>query len=107
MSTYLLIETRSRWESGEVEGFLDLAKDLASAGERVDLVLIQNGVLISRDPAALADLVRTPAATIWADDVSLAFRGIAAEQVPNGIRVAGMKEIISLMMRPRCKTVWH
>src|SRR5205807_9187363 len=49
MSAYLLIETRSRWESGEVEGFLGLAKDLASAGELVDLLLIQNGVLISRD----------------------------------------------------------
>src|SRR5207237_3229690 len=80
MSAYLLIETRSRWESGEVEGFLGLAKDLASAGERVDLLLIQNGVLISRDLEAVADLMRTSSATIWADDVSLALRGIAADQ---------------------------
>ena len=107
MKTYLLIETRSRWESGEVQGFLGLAKDLASAGERVDLLLIQNGVLIGRDLAAIADLRDTSAATIWADDVSLAVRGIAADQVPNGIRVAGMKEIIGLMTRPDCKTVWH
>jgi sulfur transfer complex TusBCD TusB component (DsrH family) len=107
MSVYLLVETRSRWESGEVDGFLDLAKGLASAGERVDLVLIQNAVLISRDRATVADLTRTSIATIWADDVSLALRGIAADHLPNGIRVAEMKRIVGLMTRPDCKTVWH
>ena len=107
MSAYLLIETRSRWESGEVEGFLGLAKDLAAAGERVDLVLIQNGVLVSRDPEAVAALMREPLATIWADDMSLAFRGIAADHLPSGIHVAGMKTIIGLMTRSGCKTVWH
>ena len=107
MSAYLLIETRSLWESGEVASFLSLANDLAAAGEQVDLFLIQNAVLLSRDPAALAAFGGHPSATIWADDVSLAFRGIANTQIAPAIRVTDMKTMIRLIARSGCKTVWH
>jgi sulfur transfer complex TusBCD TusB component (DsrH family) len=107
MTSYLLIETRSLWESQEVAGFLALARELAAAGNRVDVYLIQNAVLITRDADAIAALTGLPQLNVWADTSSLSTRAIPAATLPPRIEVADMNTIVRLMTRPGSKTIWH
>ena len=45
MASYLLIESRDTFRTGEVAFCHDLARRLAAAGDRVTLFLVQNGVV--------------------------------------------------------------
>lgn len=105
---FLLIESRSTWESGEIDSFLRTALDLASAGRQVDLFLIQNGVLMARPGAApfITALQQQPGITIWVDEFSLAAR-LPEPRLLEGLVLAGADKLVELMVRPACKTVWH
>lgn len=108
MSRYLVVETRSRWESSEVGGLLDLVRGLSEAS-RVDLFLIQNAVLMARAGAepGLDALVDEPNVQVWADDFSLDCRGLGAESLNPGVRRAGADALVELLARPGCKPIWH
>lgn len=107
MTPYLLIETRSLWESQEVAGFLALARELTAAGHRVDLFLIQNAVLLTRDERAVEALTANPALTVWADTPSLAARAIPLSGLPSTVGAGDMKTVLRLMTQPGAKTIWH
>ncbi len=108
MARYLLIETRTTWDSGGVRDFLALAEGLAEAGASVDLFLIQNGVLMAYPGVEplVERLLRCPGLTIWVDDFSLATRRLASEPV-EGLRIAGIEALVDLMAQPGSKPVWH
>lgn len=108
LGPFLLIESRSTWESGEIDAFLRTALELASAGGQVDLFLIQNGVLMARTGAEplIAALQQQSGITIWVDEFSLAAR-LPEPRLLEGLVVAGVDKLVDLMVRPDCKTVWH
>jgi len=109
MNPCLLIETRSSWESGEVGDFLEVAGRLGDHGHRVDLFLIQNGVLLARDGAypPLADLVSRPGLHVWADDFSILSRSLRPAELLDGITVTGIATLVELLTRPGGKAIWH
>lgn len=108
MSHYLLIETRTTWESGHVTEFLELAGALADGGNRVDLFLIQNGALMAypKIEPRLEELIGRNGLTIWADDFSLAARSHPQDPL-NGVRIGGADALIELLTQPGCKATWH
>jgi predicted peroxiredoxin len=108
MALYLLIETRSLWESPEVGGFFELATELARASHQVDLFLVQNAVLMARAAdAPLRRLIDELGVPVWVDDFSLATRAIDPTTVASGTTVTGIDRLVDLLTRPGCKPIWH
>lgn len=107
--TYVLIETRTTWESEEVRAFLGLAGALADTGGSVDVFLAQNGVLMAcartLDPA-LVQLMHRPNVTVWVDDFSLASR-VRGRQPGTGVRLGSAAILVQLITRAGCKPIWH
>jgi predicted peroxiredoxin len=109
MPPYLLIETRTLWESAEVADFLALAGSLAKAGNIVDLFLIQNGVLMAFADveSQLVELLDQPGLSIWADDFSLASRSAPHRTLLDGVRIGTAATLVELLTQPGCKPTWH
>jgi sulfur relay (sulfurtransferase) complex TusBCD TusD component (DsrE family) len=108
--TYVLVESRSTFESPDVEGFLGLAARLGEEGHPVVLFLLQNAVLMAARGAAAPALDRlrgSPRVTVRADDLSLAARALDAGGLAAGIRVSGMPELVRLVTRPGALPIWH
>jgi predicted peroxiredoxin len=116
MSGYLLIESRDPFESAGVADFLSLAERLARAGNRVTLVLVQNGVLAARygaqsnappNPAvrALAALA-ADGVKVLADSFALQERGISHNGLIDGVAVATLSTVID-EMAAGAKALWH
>jgi sulfur relay protein TusB/DsrH len=85
MSKFLLIQSKSPWESGDVGRFYGLARELGNAGGEVTFFLVQNGVTAARTGAkdAAFDQLLGGKVRVLADD--LAERGIQMSQVIPGI----------------------
>lgn len=109
MSVYLLIETRSAWESQEVYDFFKLATQLGEDGHTVDLFLIQNGVLMARANAepCVIELITKQKVSVLADDFSLTNRSLKPTDLTEGIQITGMPTLVKLLARPGCKPIWH
>jgi hypothetical protein len=104
--SYLLIESRSDQESAEVATLRRRAAQLCRAGHRVTLFLVQNAVLTGDVTPTLAELLDA-GVEIWADDFSLANRGLAGVPRPAGLRTGGMPELVRMLMAPDVVPVWH
>lgn len=109
MGVYLLIETRSSWESPEVDRFLEVATALVGERHQVDLYLVQNGVLNARAGAngPLAPLIEAHAVPIWVDEFSLNSRALSRRDLMDGVDVTGIDQLVELLTRPGCKPIWH
>jgi len=109
MSVYLLIETRSTYESQEVGDFLNLAAQLGEDGHTVDLFLIQNGVLMAQANAEprLSSLISKGIVSVYSDDFSLTNRSLKPTDLIKGIEIVGMARLVKLLTRPDCKPIWH
>jgi len=106
MSGYLLIESRDPFDSGDTGFLRDLAPRLASAGNRVTVFLVQNGVLPARAGCRVpgfAELTES-GVEVMADEFSLRERGI--ERLQPGIKPAPIDIVIDRMAE-RCKVLWH
>jgi sulfur relay (sulfurtransferase) complex TusBCD TusD component (DsrE family) len=107
MAKYLLIESRSPFESGDVQYFYELARELVEKGNDVTLYLIQNGVFAARRAAkenslhALAEVVK-----ILADDVSLQERSISGDNLVEGVFRSDLGALVD-MVADGVKAVWH
>lgn len=107
MPRYLLIESRSPWESSDVADFYAAARDLVAAGSEVTLFLVQNGVLAARKGAKHSGLAELSSKMkILADDFSLRERGIAKETLASGLQPVSIDEIVDLLAAG-AKAVWH
>ena len=107
MATYVLVESRSPWDSGDVPYLYRLAGDLAAAGNDVTLFLVQNGVLPARSGARADDLpalART--VKVLADEFSLRERAIPARGLVAGVHAAGIEVLVDLLAGG-AKSVWH
>jgi hypothetical protein len=103
---YLLIESRDPFECGEVGYYYALAKDLAFAGNRVTLLLVQNGVLAARANAQAPGLAAAVKAgvSVLADDFSLKERGIA--RLREGVTSTPIDVVVDHLEAGH-KTLWH
>jgi predicted peroxiredoxin len=107
VAKYLLIESRSPWESEDVAYFYGLARDLASAGEEVTLFLVQNGVLPVRSGAKYSGLPTNGSRVrVLADDFSLRERAIGAADLRPGVGAAGIDVVVDLLAEG-ARAVWH
>ena len=107
MAKYLLIESRTPWEAGDVDHYYGLARDLAGAGSEVTLFLVQNGVMPARKGARNAGLqALTGRVKVLADDFSLRERAIAQGALLDGVEAAGIDTVVDLLAEG-AKAVWH
>lgn len=106
MSSYLLIESRSPWEAGDVPYFYGLARDLAGAGNDVTLFLVQNGVLPARKGADSALGSVGSKVKVLVDDFSLRERAMKPDSLMPGVAVSGVDALVDLLAAG-AKAVWH
>ncbi len=109
MGSYLLVETRTSWESSEVVGFFDMAEALADQGNQVDLVLMQNAVVMAKvgQQSRLLELAERSNVTLWADDFSLAERAISESELEGVVALTTMQAFVTMLTRPENKPIWH
>ena len=103
--TYLFLESRSEQESPDVLATLGLVGGLSEAGHDVSLFLVQNAVTMAGRVGELVDLSRA-GVTVWADDHSLAARGLQAPAA-DGIRLGGVSDVVRILTTPGVVPVWH
>ena len=107
MERYLLIESRSPWESGATAEFYRLARDLAGQGHEVTLYLVQNGVLAARAGAREAGLADVAShARVLADDFSLRERGIAVKDLRATVKSGAIETVVD-MLADGVRAIWH
>jgi predicted peroxiredoxin len=108
MGDYLLIESRDPFESNDVAFYYELAANLAKAGSKVTLFLIQNGVFAARR-SHRADGVAAAAKAgvqVLADEFSLRERGIPASRLVTGVKSAALDVVIDQLAEGR-RALWH
>lgn len=110
MARYVMVETRDPFESRDVTNFYDLATQLADKGETVTLFLVQNAVLATRSAAPDNPLssVLSKKVDVLADAFSLRERGIADAERSDGVKTAGMDELVDLALgEAGTRVMWH
>ncbi len=107
MVRYLLIESRSPFESHDVAYMYTMARELIDYGHEVTLFLVQNGVLAARKNAKVAGLEDMPDdVTVLVDDLSLDERAIPHDGLRTNVRVSSLDLVVD-MMAGGAKVVWH
>lgn len=108
MADYLLIESRDPFDSACVGGYLDLAADLAGNGNKVTLLLVQNGVLPARNEtdSGLFRKAADSGVEILAEEFSLRERGIGSDRLAAGVKAAPLEVVID-HMAAGSKVIWH
>lgn len=109
MGKYLLIESRDPFDSADVGQAYELAHGLAEEANEVTVFLVQNGVLPVRKASSTAARVGELArkATVLADDFSLRERGIAPEEMVEGVTPAPIDTLVDLVAESDRKVIWH
>ena len=105
MAKYLFIETRDPFEVRDVKQTWDLAVELGKNGDDVVMFLVQNAVLAVRKEAQVETL-DDASVKVFADDLSLAERGIKQEMLRDGITMAGADELTDFIMEDGRKPIW-
>jgi sulfur transfer complex TusBCD TusB component (DsrH family) len=107
MAKYLLIQSKSPWESGDSSYFYDLAHNLASGGNDVTFVLVQNGVLAARKGANDVELAKLVVnVRVFADDFSLRERAIPTDGLKDGVKTTSIDTVVDLLAEG-AKAIWH
>ena len=108
MSDYFLIESRDPFESAEVAANGELAIELARAGHRVRVFLVQNGVLPARRGASGVALAAVVGAgvPVLADEDSLRERGIAPDRLAPGVVPAPLDLVVDALAAG-ARVLWH
>src|SRR5690242_12745692 len=99
MSRYVLIQSKSSWESGGAGQFYALARELGQAGAEVTVFLVQNGVIGARTGAKDAglDALLGGKVRVLADDFSLRERAIDKGAIKQGIKPSAIDEVVDLL----------
>ncbi|HEY1394014.1 MAG TPA: sulfur reduction protein DsrE [Methylibium sp.] len=108
MAKFLLIESRDPFDNNIVARQYDLAVNLVKEGNEVTLFLVQNGVFPAR-PSVHSVLLTNTARSgveVLADDFSLRERGIAGNQLAEGVKAAPLSVIVDQLADGR-KAIWH
>jgi hypothetical protein len=105
---YLLIESRLPTDDASGQRFGDLGIALARAGNRVRLLLLQDGVLAARPatPFAGFNALLGAGVSLLAEVSSLQAHGIAMQELRTGVRAASL-EIVLDALEAGARVVWH
>lgn len=107
MAKYMIVQSRSPFESADAQYVYTLVRELLDCGNEVTLYLVQNGVLSARRGAKDLGLGAVAhAITVLADDFSLAERSITWEQLLPAVKV-GTAEVVVKALANGDKVVWH
>ena len=106
MSSYLLIESRDPFDSGDTAFIRDLSVRLAGIGDQISVLLVQNGVLPARVGARTSGFPELAQAgvEVLADEFSLRERGIG--HLRPGIKPVAIDVVIDRMAEG-WKVIWH
>jgi sulfur relay (sulfurtransferase) DsrF/TusC family protein len=106
-SEYLLVETHGLWAGPGGARFIEDAGALVASGERVMLLLIQDGVT-SALPAqpGLGELIEG-GASVCVDRLSLAQRALAPKSLHEDVRVVEIEMLARKLLEPGVRVVWH
>jgi hypothetical protein len=105
---FLLVESQGAWSGPMAERFLDDGAALARAGERVSVLLVQDGVTAALPGAGSGvDRLAAAGATVWVDDFSLAQRALPADRVRPGAAVVDMDTVAGKLLGDGVRVVWH
>jgi predicted peroxiredoxin len=108
MSKYVLIQSKSPWESSSVADFYAVARQLAAAGHEVTLFLVQNAALAARREArdpGLAEVVGT-GVQVLVDDFSLRERGIDGRTLARGVTPCAIDAVVD-HLASGAKSMWN
>ncbi|MBI1737180.1 MAG: DsrE family protein [Candidatus Rokubacteria bacterium] len=109
MASYLLVETKGPSDGGDYA--FSLGRQLRELAHEVTIYLLQDGVFSARPTyKAGAELVRDAeraGVRLLADVVSLRQRGVVGDRVAKGVTVAGMEQLVDLLMERSDKAIWH
>ncbi|MHC5065160.1 MAG: DsrE family protein [Planctomycetota bacterium] len=107
MSDYLLIQSQDPFESSAVLRDYELAGDLAAAGNKVTLFLVQNGTLAGRQGSTNAALTALAGkgVDVLADEFSLRERAIPADSLADGVKAASLETAFD-QFAAGTKTIW-
>lgn len=105
MTKYFLIESRSPFDSAEVIHNYQLASDLANAGHKVTLFLVENGVFVTRTQADVSSVNVLRKVNVLADEFSLRERGIELAEIRSEIKPSPIGVIVDAMAEGQ-KVIW-
>jgi predicted peroxiredoxin len=108
MKRYLLIESRSAFEAAGVHQYLALAAALTAEGAKVEIMLVQNGVLPARKGARAEGLSAAVQAGIpvWADEFAMRERAMRAEDLIAGVKQTAIGTVVD-RMADGWNVIWH
>ncbi len=108
VSQYVMIQSKSPWESGDVGHFYALARELRQLGAEVTFFLVQNGVMAARSSAKDPALEQLLGANVrvLADDFSLRERAIDAKVLKTGVNPSSIDVVVDLLASG-AKALWH
>jgi len=108
MAAYLLIESLDPFESRDSEHYWEMATGLAKGGDQVTVLLVQNGVLAARAGARVDGIgaLTNAGVEVLAEDFALRERGIRADGLAPGVKVAPLETVLDHMAEGR-KVLWH
>ncbi|WP_329468148.1 hypothetical protein [Streptomyces sp. NBC_01431] len=106
--SHLLVESKGPWAGPSCAGFLRDAVELAESGQRVRMLLIQDGVAAALDGALPAARELADAdAELWVDRFSFEQRGLPEAALPATARLVDTAEITAQILEPDVRVVWH
>lgn len=108
MSEFLFIQSQDPFTEKRVAGQYDLAICLATLGNKVSVLLVQNGVAPARQGAkcrAFSELIDSPV-VVLAEDFSLRQREIETEHLKHGVQVSELNIIVDAMLSSH-KVIWN
>jgi hypothetical protein len=105
---HLLVETRGPWAGAGYASFLADAAALAGTGQRVRLLLLQDGVVAAAGQGGPAlDTVLAKGAEVWVDRFSADQRGLRPDELDPAVRLVEMDEVARVVLLPDARVVWH
>jgi intracellular sulfur oxidation DsrE/DsrF family protein len=108
VANYLFIESQGAFASATAPEFLALAGELVKQGGKVEILLVQNGVMAARNGARAPELSAAVQSglPVFADEFSLKERALPREQLAKGVKSAGLDVVVD-RMAAGWKVLWH
>jgi intracellular sulfur oxidation DsrE/DsrF family protein len=108
MKSYLFIESEGAFDAASAPAFLTLARDLAREGSKVEILLVQNGVMPARAGAKADGLSAAIQAgvTVWADEFSMRERALPRGGLAAGVQPAAIG-MVADRMADGWNVIWH
>ena len=107
MKRYLLIESRGAFEA-DAAHYLALATALRAEGAKVEIMLVQNGVMPARKSARAEGLSAAVHAGIpvWADEFAMKERAMRSQDLIAGVKAAAIGTVVD-RMADGWNVIWH